>query len=227
MQRIGIWLCGMMFCLAGWLHGSRLGAQSRSAGPAPAAVLDGAVADSAGRRIPGADVVIGSIQRRVRTNANGEFRFDGIDPGAYDVVVLAVGYYPEQRAVAVAAAGTTVHFVLAVAPRTLPAVITSASRGGLSGTVGDTAHAPIADAEVTVLGQNLRVSTDSSGAFFVDVKPGRYMCRSIASRRSRSIRPARRRWDRALDSAGRRCTPARGRRQSTSRSCAHRHGHAR
>jgi len=56
-------------------------------------------------------------------------------------------------------------------------VVSSARRGGLSGVVGDTAWAAIKDAEVTVVSTTRRAVTDSMGAFYLDLSPGKHMVR--------------------------------------------------
>jgi hypothetical protein len=57
---------------------------------------------------------------------------------------------------------------------TLLPVVSSASRGGLSGVVGDTAFRPLPGAEVRVVGHSDATFTDSTGAFYIPVRPGTY-----------------------------------------------------
>jgi hypothetical protein len=58
--------------------------------------LLGEVQDSKGARIPSASVAISTpdqaIQRQATTNSRGEFRFEGLLPGIYQVVVSAKGF---------------------------------------------------------------------------------------------------------------------------------------
>jgi hypothetical protein len=67
--------------------------------------LLGEVQDSMGERIPAASVAIStpdsSIQRKATTNKRGEFRFDGLPPGTYHVVVSAAGFSPARSDVTV------------------------------------------------------------------------------------------------------------------------------
>jgi hypothetical protein len=53
-------------------------------------------------------------------------------------------------------------------------VITSVSRGGITGVVGDSALSLVKGAEVRVLGENMFAVSDSAGGFFFPVKPGEY-----------------------------------------------------
>ena len=58
--------------------------------------LLGEVQDAKGARIPNASLVIttnsSSLQRQATTNGRGEFRFDGLLPGKYHIVVKAQGF---------------------------------------------------------------------------------------------------------------------------------------
>ncbi len=58
--------------------------------------LLGEVQDAKGARIPNASVVVttnsSSLQRRAATNGRGEFRFEGLLPGKYHIVVKAQGF---------------------------------------------------------------------------------------------------------------------------------------
>ena len=66
-------------------------------------------------------------------------------------------------------------FELLPLARALPAIVSSAARGGLSGVVGDTAFQSLPGAEVRVMGEDMVTETDSGGAFFLPVRQGRYM----------------------------------------------------
>jgi len=55
--------------------------------------------------------------------------------------------------------------------------VSSARVGGLSGVIGDTAYRAIAGAKVWVLASDKRAESDSTGAFYMDLKPGRHMVR--------------------------------------------------
>ena len=142
-------------------------------------VIHGFVADSLERPLEGAEVVIAGLRLTTLTGPDGTFRFDHIQPGRYQLTARKIGYYPTGRVVTVGENGGATAFWL-VRRRgnvDLPAVVTSARRGGLSGVVGDTAYNAIRGATVWVLASDRRAETDSTGAFFIDLKPGRYMVR--------------------------------------------------
>jgi hypothetical protein len=55
--------------------------------------------------------------------------------------------------------------------------VTSVSRGGLGGIITDEKLEKLPGAEVRMFGTHARTVTDSSGEFFMDVRPGSYMVR--------------------------------------------------
>jgi hypothetical protein len=136
--------------------------------------LVGIVTDTSGNAIDSADVLIASLRRRTTTSHDGLFKFADLNPGAYSVSVRRVGYYPQTRTVTVDTAGGSTAFSLVPHITGLPPVVTSAARGGLSGVVGDTAYNTLRGAQITVIAGNRRATSDSLGAFYMDLKPGRY-----------------------------------------------------
>ncbi len=142
--------------------------------PAPRTIV-GVVTDTAGKRIDSVDVFISRLRRRTTSDSAGEFRFADIEQDVYLVGARRIGFYPQSRTVPVGPEGGAVSFELLPMARGLPPVVTAASRGGLSGMVSDTALAPVAEAEVIVLSAGLATVTDSTGSFFLEAKPGRYM----------------------------------------------------
>ena len=142
-------------------------------------VIHGFVADSLERPLEGAEVIISGLRLTTLTGPDGSFRFEHIKPGRYNVTARKIGYYPEGRVVQVGEKGGATAFWLArrEGASDLPAVVTSARRGGLSGVVGDTAYNAIPGAKLWVLASDRRAESDSTGAFFMDLKPGRYMVR--------------------------------------------------
>ncbi|MGH7678232.1 MAG: MSCRAMM family protein [Gemmatimonadaceae bacterium] len=141
-------------------------------------VLHGFVADSMERPLDGAEVVIQSLRLSVLTGPDGSFRFENIKPGRYQVSARKIGYYPSGRVVTVGDnGGATAVWLVRRETATLPPVVSTARRGGLSGVVGDTAYNAIRGAEVSVLASDRRTQSDSTGAFFLDLKPGRHMIR--------------------------------------------------
>jgi hypothetical protein len=158
------------------------GAQERDSIQLPlpgANIIHGFVADSLERPLEGAEVVITSLRLSVLTGPDGTFRFEHIKPGKYQLTARKIGHYPSGRSVVVGDRGGATAFWLVrrMSNVDLPAVVTSARRGGLSGVVGDTAYNAIRDANIWVLASDRRAVSDSTGAFYLDLKPGRYMLR--------------------------------------------------
>jgi hypothetical protein len=155
---------------------SSLGAQM----PVPTAgprTLVGIVSDTAGVPIDSAEIFISSLKRRVMSTADGRFRFDDIKPGTYDVSARRLGYLPQVRKVKVADEGGAISFQLVPYVRGLAPVVTSSMRGGLSGVVGDTSYRSIAGAEISAMATDRRTVSDSTGSFFLDLKPGKHIVR--------------------------------------------------
>src|ERR1700686_802097 len=82
------WLTGLLLVWAGLAP--HVGAQN------PRGTLRGVVQDSSGARIAGAKVAVESAdlstERQVETSERGEFRVDGLLPGAYRVRVEAANF---------------------------------------------------------------------------------------------------------------------------------------
>lgn len=141
-------------------------------------VIHGFVADSTERPIDSAEVFITSLKRITFTAPDGSFRFEDVKPGRYQVGVRKLGYYPDGRTVQVGDnGGATAFWLVRRADVTLPTIVSSARSGGLSGVIGDTAYRAIAGAKVWVLASDKRAESDSTGAFYMDLKPGRHMVR--------------------------------------------------
>lgn len=138
-------------------------------------LLTGIVVDTAGNTIAGAEVTIPELQRRLYSREDGTFRFDSIPRGDYSMRARKLGYAPQVREFSVDTAGGVAEFKLLPIPHALPPIVSSASRGGLSGVVGDTAFNPIPGAAVRALGGGMETLTDSMGTFFMPVHSGTYM----------------------------------------------------
>jgi hypothetical protein len=74
----------------------------------------------------------------------------------------------------VADSGGVARFCLVPEARGLAPMITSARRSGLAGVVGDSAYKALAGAEVRAVGENRVTQTDSTGNFYLPLKPGTY-----------------------------------------------------
>jgi hypothetical protein len=138
-------------------------------------IMVGVVRDTFAIPIDSVEVTIPVIKRRMMSAPNGEFRFDKVPPGEYEVRARKIGYAPQARKFTVNDSGGTGAFELVPFAVGLQPVITSAARGGLSGVVGDTAFHAIAHAEVRMAGHDLVTETDSMGAFFLPARAGKYM----------------------------------------------------
>jgi hypothetical protein len=162
-------------CLAAVILASRLAAQDPAPLAAAPRTLVGVAVDTAGRPVDSVEVRLDATSRRMLTGADGVFRFEGLPPARYTVMARKVGYIGASARVVVGSAGASVRIRLTTFTRGLPPVVTTARTSGLGGVVSDTAKHPLGDVEITVLGSSQRTTTDSSGAFFLDVKPGTYM----------------------------------------------------
>ena len=138
-------------------------------------LMVGVVRDTAGNAIADAEVAIPGVEKRLYTNAEGVFRFEGVSRGTHWMRARKLGYAPQVRQFAVDTAGGIAEFELLPIPRALPAIVSSANRLGLTGVVGDTAFDTVEGAEVRVLATGLHTRTDSLGSFYLPAESGRYM----------------------------------------------------
>ena len=149
--------------------------QTPSVPSAAPRTIVGIVNDTAGKPMDSVEVFLQPAKRRTLTKADGTFRFDDVQPGAYQVSARHIGFFPQVHPVRVGAAGGTVRFSLVRSAYGLPAVVTVSTRPGLSGVVGDTAYNIVAGAEISVLASDRRTKSDSTGAFYLDIKPGTHV----------------------------------------------------
>lgn len=147
----------------------------RLAGPN---TLSGVVVDSVGIAIPEATVYVVELRRQARARDDGTFRFDSVKAGVYTIGARAIGFISGTGKVTVGAGGGVAIIEMVRISFALPSMLTSASRGGLSGVIGDTSYRAMPGVTVRVLGSGAgATTTDSTGEFFLPVKPGRYMVR--------------------------------------------------
>lgn len=135
----------------------------------------GIVVDTAGVPIGGAEVTIPGIPKRLYSQGDGTFRFDGIPKGEYSMRARKLGYAPQVRKFEVDSLGAVATFALLPITRELPPMLTTAGQKGISGHVEDINYASLPGATVKVLGQGLTAKTDQGGDFFLPAEPGRYM----------------------------------------------------
>ena len=137
--------------------------------------VGGVVRDTAAFALDSVEVSIVSLQRRVFSKPDGTFLFTDVAPGKYEVRARKLGYGPQIHEMVVDSAGGTGMFSLVPLPYVLRPVVTTVGRGGLSGVVGDTAFNALVGAEVRVLGHDGHAATDSTGSFYIPIKPGSYL----------------------------------------------------
>lgn len=165
MRRLVAALTGAMLLVPGVLAGQGL------------AVL---VLDEQSRPIEGAQGQVSELT--ATTGADGMMYFRGLPPGLWELTTRFVGFLPDVRDVTVMGREPTRVIVkLVPAPLRLPPVVVEATRPGLYGVVSTTRLAPIAGAEVQLLGRRGRVvPTDGGGQFMHPEAEGEYLLRVTA-----------------------------------------------
>lgn len=165
----------LLIALAASIVAGRSGAAQRPF------TLTALVRDSAtGQPVPGAVVQMASGTRQYsgRSDEVGEANFRDFERGAYRVLVRRIGYRPLAVDIDVQN-DKRQEFRVAPLPQMLSAVRVRGTGTGLYGIVGTSSGLePIAGARVQVAGARTTVETDSTGAFFVDLKdPGTFIVR--------------------------------------------------
>lgn len=135
----------------------------------------GVVLDNNGRGLPEADVFLKQTQQRTRTRTDGTFSFIALKNGKYDVTARHLGYQSKNYRVTVGDSGGTVTIKMERVAFSLPSVVTTADRDGLSGVIADTALKAMDGVAVQILGSGRHATTDANGAFYMDVPPGQYL----------------------------------------------------
>lgn len=138
-------------------------------------LLTGVITDTLGVPIADVAVVITKLKRQTRTRADGSFRFDSVPPGTYELTARSIGLIAGAYRVVVGPEGASVVIPMIRLGYALQARVTVADRGGLSGIIGDTAYRALREVDVRIMGGVHRTVTDSTGAFFLPLKPGNYM----------------------------------------------------
>ena len=167
-------VCAMNLC-AMFAAPRTLHAQVTAPRPAGTNTLVGIVTDTLNVPIADIEVFITESRRRTRTRADGLFRFDSLPFGTFTVIARGVGFVGNSFKATVGAKPLSVAIQLIRLERVLPAIITTANRGGLSGIIGDTAYQPLPNVAVGILGGEGSTRTDSLGKFFIPLKPGGYL----------------------------------------------------
>ncbi len=91
--------------------------------------LKGIVVNSDGEALPGAAIVIKGSIYGVSTNANGEYQFDNLKPGVYDVVASFLSFESQSQQIDLKS-NLTLDFVLGYSAILTDEVIVSATRAG-------------------------------------------------------------------------------------------------
>jgi hypothetical protein len=144
-------------------------------GVAGKGALRGVVRDNQRVPIPGAEVYIPELQRRTTAREDGSYRFDSLPRAGLTVWARHIGHRAQTKKVRLSADGASLDFELSYAPRALPAIVSSAVSGGLSGVVADTGFRVIDSVFVRVAGEGMTAYTDSVGAFFFPLRQGHYL----------------------------------------------------
>jgi hypothetical protein len=108
-----------------------LGGTSQAQAPRsakPLSVIRGAVQDTAGTGLPGAQVEILGAERSVTTSAKGAYRLEQIPPGRYWVIARRIGYAPIRAALTFnAGEDREIVFQLEPLPQVLPEEVVTAA----------------------------------------------------------------------------------------------------
>lgn len=133
--RVIVVAAGMAATLATAARGQRVDTRlpGRGAEPAPARVrggtIDGIVTDTSLAPVPMAEVYILRGNLRLRTGMNGRFRFLGVPPGSYVMIVRRIGLRPVSSVVNVAPSDTIrLSFALERSVKNLDTVVIAAKR---------------------------------------------------------------------------------------------------
>jgi hypothetical protein len=137
--------------------------------------MTGIVMDTLGIMLSGVEVTLPRLQKRVVSGDDGTFRLAGVGPGTYSIRARKIGFAPQVKEIRIGKDGGVAVFELVSLGRFLPATVVTATAGGLTGVVADTAYQPIPSALVSLLGTDLRAVTDASGRFFLPARPGSHM----------------------------------------------------
>lgn len=144
-------------------------------GRAATAVLAGIVVDTAGHPIDAVEITIPDLRARAFTRSDGTYRFESVPAGTYQMRARKIGFGPQVRRYSVDSTGGFGRFTLTPLVQGLPAMVSTAGRRGLSGSVSDLAMNPVSNATVRALGVRATTKTDASGDFFLPIDAGRYM----------------------------------------------------
>lgn len=154
-------------------------AAAQSAAPVqPTGAIAGTVRDEGGRPVPEAVITVDRTARQVRSDTAGRFLIERVPAGIQDLSIRRVGFLPARAELNVIAdSATVISVTLVSAAQRLRAVrVEEQLFNQLGGVVIDERGAPVAGAEVDIVGLRRSMVTDTDGRFlFVDLAPGNYM----------------------------------------------------
>jgi len=132
----------------------------------PAGGIAGVVRDTAGRPLPGVQVVLAGLDRGTTTSAEGRFLFRDLRPGHYHLQAILIGYAPAHVDATVTAGGTV---QLAITLR-----ISAVQLEGLQVTASATAASGLNTAQATaeLAGKELQRTVAATVARTLSSQPG-------------------------------------------------------
>jgi hypothetical protein len=135
-------------------------------------MLTGTVLDTTGRPLAQVEVSIPELRRRTFTGGDGAFRFDTVPVGTHELRARKIGFALQFVRMSFDSANSRVEFRLVPVAQSLPPMVTSAGRRGLSGHVDERGKGSLPGAIVRVLGTGREATTDGNGDFHVTLQHG-------------------------------------------------------
>jgi hypothetical protein len=128
------------------------------------------------------EIVGPNVVRSARTSGDGHFVLRRVPQGRYTLMVRRLGYAPAEEQITVTATDVTIAVSLQPLAQELAAMRVRAKGAGMYGKIGGwPSLTPLRNARVQVLGATADLRTDSTGAYFTTLKPGRYLVRVTAT----------------------------------------------
>jgi hypothetical protein len=137
------------------------GAQQPAEPPQP---LRGHVRSADGLPLAGASVNVDDARSSVQTNAAGNFTVENLPKGIHSVRVKRIGYLPAAIEIVTRGVNDSLTLTLVPSRQELDTVKVQARSNVLAGIVVDGLDRPIPGAQVDILGDKLRGSTDTTGS---------------------------------------------------------------
>lgn len=132
--------------------------------PAAPPPLRGHVRSSDGQPLAGAEVNVDEARSSIRTDAKGDFLIANLPKGIHSINVRLIGYLPAAVEIVTKQVNDSVTLTLVKSRQELDTVKVRARINVLAGIVVDGLDRPIPGAQVDILGDKLRGSTDTTGS---------------------------------------------------------------